>query len=385
MPKRAELIRFDVVRGIESGAKGINRDFKHDKGRGAILGYSVLAKGPLNPGDVRNWEMDEVSLQQVVDLGNNSDIGLKSRFGHPNMSNEALGTFLGRAKNFRRDGDIVRADLFFDETAYKTPKGDLATYVLDLAASDPNAFATSLVTETELEIRLEKDGTPKKDTNGNKMPALVRFKRLYSSDIVDEGAATKGMFSQFFNESVELSAKASIFLDRLLSNPEALEKVTSFFERYRTNRVDIKTEKEPLINLTKEEQMDDVLKALTVEQLSKERPDLFSKITTDAVIGERARALGIIQAEHAEFKGMGMEALSEEAINKGLTLDASLASMRGKRLADLNATKNPAPGADPAEAEVKLDHLGKAKKYQAEHGGTITDALLKTAEPKETK
>jgi hypothetical protein len=234
-----EFFRSSIAQGIETGSKGVDRGKKHDKGKGVIYGYAVITKGKLNEQDIRKWEMDDISLNQIVDLGNKTEIGIKSRFGHPNMSGEALGTFLGRAKNFRRDGDAVRADLYFDETAYKTPSGDLAAYVLDLAENDPDSFGTSIVFSADMEYRIEKDGARKKDAKGKELPALVRFKTLLGSDVVDDPAATSGMFGKFFNESVELSAKATEFLDRLLCNPDAVERVMSFLGRYRENRVDI--------------------------------------------------------------------------------------------------------------------------------------------------
>ncbi len=382
MPK-TEFLRSNIAQGIEQGAQGVDPGFKHDKGKGAIFGYTVITKGKLNGQDVRNWEMDDTSLDQIVELGNKSAIGIKSRFGHPNMSGEALGTFLGRAKNFRRDGDVVRADLYFDETAYKTPNGDLATYILDLASNDPASFGTSIVFSADLETRLEKDSTPKKDGSGKPLPALVRFKKLFGSDVVDDPAATNGMFSKFFNESVELSAKATEFLDKLLCDPDALDRVMGFLERYRENRVEIELEEEKKQSNQLHKEVGEMdPKELTLEILTKERPDLVASIQSEAankaITGERARALAITKAANTEFKGMGMEALSEESIEKGNTLDAALASMRGKRLADLTAAGNKAPGADDAESGKEKTHLELAKAYQAEHKCTIVEALKAT-------
>ena len=381
---KTEFLRSNIAQGIEAGAKGVAPGLKHEKGKGVILGYSVINKGKLNEQDVRKWEMDDVSLNQIVDLGNKSVIGIKSRFGHPNMSGEALGTFLGRAKNFRREGDVVRADLYFDETAYKTPNGDLATYVLDLAANDPESFGTSIVFSAEFETRLEKDGTPKKDAKGKLLPDLVRFKMLYGSDVVDDPAATNGMFGKFFNESVELSAKASEFLDKLLCNPDAIERVMSFLERYRENRVDIDLvgQGKEKVTLTKEDEMVE-LKDLTVDQLRKERPDLVTALHQETVKEERLRALAIVKNAHSEFAGMGMETIVEESLENGKTIDASLAAMRKKRLDDLSAKGNKAPGADGDVPAGKKTHLERAKDYAKEHKCGIVEALRATAEPRQ--
>ncbi|MDD4980693.1 MAG: hypothetical protein PHC54_05445 [Candidatus Omnitrophica bacterium] len=378
---KTRFLRADIARGINSGnVKGVDRDFKHDKGKGAIFGYAVIAKGTLNDQDIRDWEMDDISLDQVVELGNQKNIGLKSRFGHPNISGEALGTFLGRAKNFRKDGDLVRADLYIDETAHNTPNGDLATYIMDLAETDPDAFGSSLVFDADFAYRLNEDGTKKKDEEGNELPALVRFTKVYASDIVDDPAATPGMFGKFFNSSVELSAKATEFLDKFLNSPDAIEHTMAFLERYRKNRVDIDKENN---NLTKKEEVEMELKEITVDQLKAERPDLVATLkaegVTEGVKTERARALAIVKAEHTEFAGMKMEALSEKAIEEGLTQDATLASMREKRLKDIELERNPAPGADGDTSKVSATHLDKAKAYAKEHNCNITEALRATA------
>ncbi len=234
--EREEFVRSSISKGI---AGKVDREFKHDKGIGAVFGYAVISKMKLSENeDIRNWEMDDKSLDQVVELGNSLDIGLKSRFGHPNMSSNALGTFLGRVKNFKSDNDIVRADLFFDQSSYSTPNGDLASYVLDLAENDPDAFGSSLVFSHELEYRLNQDGTCQKDEHGKDLPALVRFKSLRGSDIVDEPAANKGLFS-FYNESVELSAKATQFFDNLLEQPDAVDRIISFLNRYSENQKEV--------------------------------------------------------------------------------------------------------------------------------------------------
>ena len=136
--------RLDVNHGIKGGKSGIDRVFQDGKFHGVIHGVAVMTAG--NVKDSRGWKIDQITLDQIVAAGNAHDnLGLKSRFGHPNMSGNALGTFLGRAQNFYRDGDAARADLYISKTAYNTPEGDLASYVFGLAEKDPEAFGTSVV------------------------------------------------------------------------------------------------------------------------------------------------------------------------------------------------------------------------------------------------
>ena len=124
------------------------------------------------------------------------------------------------------------------------------------------------------------------------------------------------------------------------------------------------------------------IKDVTQEQLQKERPELVATLQNEAVKEERSRCLKIVKSAHSEFTGMGMEGIVEEAVDNGKTVDAALASMRGKRLEDLKKEANKAPGADGDEPPVKPTHLDRAKKYKDEHKCSMVDALKATAEPR---
>ncbi len=124
-------------------------------------------------------------------------------------------------------------------------------------------------------------------------------------------------------------------------------------------------------------------KDLTVEELKKERPELVSSLQNETVKEERSRCSAIVKAANKEFSGMGMEAIVEDAIDNGKTVDASLAAMRGKRLEDLKQNANKAPGADKGDPEKKKTHLEIAKEYQREHKCSLQEALSLTAEPRE--
>ena len=88
-----------------------------------------------------------------------------------------------------------------------------------------------------------------------------------------------------------------------------------------------------------------------------------------------------MKSAHAEFNGMGMEGIVEEAVDNGKTVDAALASMRGKRLEDIKKEANKTPGPDGEEpSKVKMTHLDRAKQYKAEHKCSMVDALKATAE-----
>ena len=376
--------RLDVNHGIKGGKSGIDRVFQDGKFHGVIHGVAVMTAG--NVKDSRGWKIDQITLDQIVAAGNAHDnLGLKSRFGHPNMSGNALGTFLGRAKNFYRDGDAARADLYISKTAYNTPEGDLASYVFGLAEKDPEAFGTSVVLgEYALESKLNPDGSKQQDGQGNNLPPMLRVQTLMAVDVVDDPAANNSLFGKFFNDSVQLSAKATEFLDNLLNNPDAVDYVFAFLERFRINRVEIDETKNGLTatETQQKENTMDGLKELTLDQLKAARPDLISALQTEATGVERLRAGAIMKAMHTEFTAMGMEAVALEAVESGKTLEGALAAMRGKRLDDLNKKTPPAPGPDAPVPEVKKSHLDKAREYQAQNKCSIVEALSKTAEPR---
>lgn len=176
-----------------------------DREKKILRGYVVAQEGAFKtPG---RGEFDLSALKDIRAAINATDQGIKSRLGHPTMSDDGIGKFLGRAKNavmgdvrVSRDGKpvtlrAVRADLHFDPTASRTPNGDLATYLMDLAENDPDAFSSSLVVEVDEEIRLNKDGTEKKDEDGNPLPPIWHPKQIHASDIVDTGDAVDGILS----------------------------------------------------------------------------------------------------------------------------------------------------------------------------------------------
>jgi len=249
-----------------------------DPEQGVIEGVSVCTVGEASGHGVH---LDSEFIRRVQELGNARRQGLKARFGHPNMCSTALGTFIGRFKNFRegttlRDGETVKcalADLFVSNEAKETPHGDLHNYIFGMAASEPDMFGTSIV--------FTKGRTYRRDKDGNKAYRHVRYTRydvevwytneaderlsedqekdlskelfvecdeLHACDAVDEPAANEGLFSRFSQETI--AGQITEFLDlhpqvftAIESNPSILEalarygkKVDEFMNRYREYR-----------------------------------------------------------------------------------------------------------------------------------------------------
>ena len=368
MADKNTLFRTDVIR---------SKDIRVDRNTDVISGFAVVTKGITH--DERG-EFDDVALERIVELGNKSRAGIKSRFGHPNMSSTALGTFLGRVKNFRRDGDIVRADLFMDKTAHSTPDGDLAGNVANLAESDPEAFGASMVIYWDEESREEKD------ENGNDLPPFIRVKNLFSVDVVDDPAANNGLFGMpFFSESVKPSAEMTAFLDRFLQDENAVESILAFLERYRVNKNITKTASEK-----KEDRI--MFEDLTVEKLKEQRTDIFEAVrkqgfeegvkqgTGEGQKLERERVTGILKKAKT-FQDMSDAAL--ESVEDGSSLEQATIKFQERQLEGLKDSSAKGVGPDNPEDTQdpgKKSHLEKAKEYKEKHNCSMTEALQKTAE-----
>jgi hypothetical protein len=203
-----------------------------DRELGIIQGVTIARVGPAKG---HNGFVDRTFLLQIVDNAASKPAGIKARFGHPNICSQALGTYLGRFKNYSYSGDLVKADLHLDDTAKNTPSGDLYSYVLDMAEKNPDMFGASIVFEIGESIFLEEE------LDGEKIEKeYFRLKELRATDIVDEPAATDGLFSSVRLSGVEaFPGIATQFLDE---NPEILDLIFSkpdsiieFLSNYLTN------------------------------------------------------------------------------------------------------------------------------------------------------
>lgn len=243
----------DIMRFRAAPARGI--DGKVDRDKGIIHGIAVVTMGEAKGHGV---SLDEEFIDATVKNGNTLPNGLKSRFGHPNMSSSAVGTLLGRVKNFRKEVEngvpIARGDLHLTESAKTAPQGDLYTHVLDLAEHDPDQFGTSIVFERgdtykrneegEKVGQFNQDGTHNSDYSEIEGPEFVEQKSLRADDVVDEPAANpNGLFSAF--SAGQPAAVVTQFLDE---NPDVFEllkseDIESIFSAFRARYESYKADK----------------------------------------------------------------------------------------------------------------------------------------------
>jgi len=201
-----------------------------DRKAEVIRGYIVAQEGPFK--SEGRGEFDADAMATIAKLMKVTPNGLKSRFAHPSLSDDGVGKFLGRARDPRldkissRDSEgtrkddeitVVRADLHLDPSSRNTPSGDLGGYVMDLAESDPDAFSSSLVLQFDEEYRLDNQGRPKRDTDGNELPPLWYPTQLHASDVVDTGDAVDGFLS-IGGLPDEVVRRGAALLDRQFPN-----------------------------------------------------------------------------------------------------------------------------------------------------------------------
>ncbi len=202
-----------------------------DRAAHVIRGFSVAQIGEASGHDQR---LDAKTLEQIVALGTAAgERGMKARFTHPTDCNDGMGKFLGRAKNFRLDGDRVRADLHIADSAFKTPSGDLASYVMDLAEEDPQAFGASIVFDGTAEYELDESNVPKIDpVTKKKLMPVTRVTKLKAVDVVDTPAANGEGF--FADDQRQTPAHVASALDRLpaTSPAELVSRAATFLSSY---------------------------------------------------------------------------------------------------------------------------------------------------------
>lgn len=201
--------------------------------------------------------LDRAFCDAVAAQGNETgDVGVKVRYGHPAMCSDAIGTELGRAKNFRVvdfertiDGKTVKcagviADVHLLKSAHAAPQGDIAKHVVETAKEDPGQFGQSIVfTYSDWKVKdadgnehLYSEYADKKDGYDEWMKMSADGKvyavlgKLHSTDFTDTPAATDGIFS-----TGTLAEEAERMLDERPQILETLEKspksVLEFLER----------------------------------------------------------------------------------------------------------------------------------------------------------
>ena len=202
-----------------------------DKENGIIHNVLVVQEGEAKG---HNLFLNQEFLENTAKLGNENAKGIKARFGHPNMCSTALGTYIGRYKNFHKKETNVLADLYLDKSAKISPNGNLYDYILELAATNPDMFGSSIAFKCgKVNTLSEKDAATDKELTKN----YATIEQLHAVDLVDEPAATNGLFAQFHQNDWAFTATSFLnenpsLLNALSNNPFLF---TEFLTKYLNN------------------------------------------------------------------------------------------------------------------------------------------------------
>lgn len=140
-----------------------------DAAKGIIFGVCVMSKGEAKG---HGLYLDDDSLNTFIELAKQRPDGVGTRFGDDHDAGAE--DFNGTLKNFRMDGDKIRADLHL----LKSDKN--YTKLIEMAQTMPHEFGLSASTNAD-EVKVD----------GNK---CVRFTEILCVDVVSNPAATKGLF-----------------------------------------------------------------------------------------------------------------------------------------------------------------------------------------------
>lgn len=377
----------------------VDRNGGYDRA-GVIYGASLITQGEAEGHFM--WIDGEFNAAVAQQL-NSAKRGVKMRFTHPSLSGDGLGSFLGRAIGAKTVGRQVLSDLHFSKTAHSTPDGDLASYVMDLAENDPEAFGISIVfkhdrgaEDKHTANNENEDGDFESPDPGNiaNLPH-ARLQTLRAADVVDSPAANpSGLFhrGQELASEAESLAKFALGLtaDRPSTNHFSLdaERLASFATRFLDQNGLAITHKEKDMNASEiQSQVDAAVKTAT-EKLSADHKSAIDKLAAELAEAKKPLA-GLSVADPAKEATKTEEALAGERVrikeltmlhkNAGLSDDAILTRWIDKpfslleakaEIADLAIKQNRLSADDPtnvandqknSEASLRAEYRQNAK------------------------
>lgn len=356
-----------------------------DKENEVLHGVQITLEGEALGHGV--W-LDREFCDAVAQQGNaTGDVGLKVRYGHPAMCSDAIGTELGRAKNFRVvdltrtiDGKTVTcagvlADVHLLKSAHSAPQGDIAKHVMETAAEDPKQFGQSIVFTYADWVVKDADGNrhsyneevakPLSEDEAASHDCLIYYAReksladkwfeqsadgkiyavlgkLHGSDFTDTPAATDGIFStgtlaeeaeQMFDEHPEV-------LDAIEKNPKSL---VEFLAR---TGLDKKLESARVAGL----------------QAAKDKEIAALKVDIEKATGDLRSALAAMTAERD-----GLKAENEKLTSEIAEKDTALASAN----AEIEQLRQKVGDAEKALSDTKAALAAETERYREQIGTAL--------------
>jgi len=149
-----------------------------DSAGGIIYGVSVITLGNAQG---HNLKIDETTLSQILAVAATHKDGIKVKFGNDHKA--GVEDTIGALKDFRKDGDKVRADLHLFKACGKRDQ------IIEMAERIPNEFGLSAVFS----------GSPEEIEKVK----FARCDEIYSVDLVSDPAANLSLFSKKDNDHDE--------------------------------------------------------------------------------------------------------------------------------------------------------------------------------------
>ena len=354
--------------------------------------------------------LDREFCEAVAAAGNaTGDVGLKVRYGHPAMCSDALGTELGRARNFRVidiereiDGEKVQvagviADVHILAAAHAAPQGDIAAHVLAVAAEDPKQFGQSIVftygdwvvkdadgvrhsyneevLADEESERISEEAWRAKSADGREYAVLGK---LLGTDFTDTPAATDGIFSagSLAEEATELLDAHPQIRELILSSPKNVVEFLKRSDLFDALAAEIESVRCANLQSSKDRRIAELKE---IENCLNETIfECRNKIENlEAALGEKTAALEALTAENDQLKSDAAEVAGALAA-RGCESVKQLCDKLDETSGALSKTK----AALDAEIKRYREQVGSAM-TQPEYLPTLQEGLAKCATPAE--
>jgi hypothetical protein len=313
--------------------------------------------------------VDDFMVNQVVELGSQSEVGFKARFDHPNACTSAMGTQLGRLKNFKLKGGKAVADLHIGEFTKDAPGGDMGKWLLSVAAEDPDQVGFSIVF-SQAEPEMFEAGEGDDADSPEFLYPHARIGAFHGADIVDEGAATSSLFEDgivgrpnYMAEQAVLFVKEKEDLFRTALEPLITKMFNENINQKSINMSDNKPSLlERITNAVKTEFSAEVVEETTdvVEEVVEEDAKDIALASKDAEILSLSEDFEVKVAEFTK-ESEDKDVLLSEAKTAIEALSAEVEELRN---VSLGTTVEPVANTDES---VELSDEAKAKAAESNH------------------
>jgi len=342
--------------------------------------------------------IDEKFVRSVVKQGKETgDIGLKARFDHPSSCFSSMGTQIGRFKNFSMKGDKAVADLHLAPFAFKSnPNGNLGEFLMDAAENDPDIMGNSIVFSGKEPETFSAGDDDDADSPEFKYPH-ARLSSLLGCDVVDEGAATDGMFAikgrpDYLAEQAELWLNEKKDLVKTVLEPLVKEMVIELNDNINQNQSTMSDEKksfgDKLLDLLSSESKEAAKKA---ELEAPEALEANDKLTAanealaakDAEIAELTASVEASKNELTEAVE-GFDKKVKENDEALLGLKAEFEAFKGESIgsvtepvASTSTSVEPSEDSKEQQRELSRDEQIAEWAFAEQNGDTVAKTYIK--------